>query len=311
MSFIEQPLLFACEGETLLGVLSVPDATPARPTHDTGVLIVVGGPQVRVGSHRQFTQLARHLAAAGYPVLRFDVRGMGDSGGEPRSFEELGDDIAAAIGALMQHRPTLRRVVLWGLCDGASASLLYLHARSDTRVAGVCLVNPWVRSEQSLAVTRVKHYYLRRLAQRDFWRKLFSGGVAVQALSGLLENLRLARNGVNGAGGSSVSFQHRMALAWAGFDGHLLLLLSGNDYTAKEFIEHSQADALWRSNLAHPRLKRIDLAGADHTFSSADDRRCVENATLDWLLTISAPLAAEPVSTSPAPSAPSHSAEHA
>ena len=39
------------------------------------MVIVVGGPQYRAGSHRQFTLLARHIAAAGYPVLRFDARG--------------------------------------------------------------------------------------------------------------------------------------------------------------------------------------------------------------------------------------------
>ena len=44
----------------------------------TAVLVVVGGPQVRAGSHRHFVQLARHLATHGHAVMRFDVRGMGD-----------------------------------------------------------------------------------------------------------------------------------------------------------------------------------------------------------------------------------------
>ena len=48
---------------------------------------MVGGPQYRVGSHRQFTLMARAFAAAGYPVLRFDYRGIGDSEGESRGFE--------------------------------------------------------------------------------------------------------------------------------------------------------------------------------------------------------------------------------
>ena len=77
----------------LTGILSQPEQAS-----DTTVIVVVGGPQYRVGSHRQFLQLARHLARQGYPVLRFDGRGMGDSSGLLRSFEEIDDDIGAAIG---------------------------------------------------------------------------------------------------------------------------------------------------------------------------------------------------------------------
>lgn len=55
-----------------------------------GLLMVVGGPQYRVGSHRQFVLLARDLAAAGIPVFPFDYRGMGDSTGQARDFEGIG-----------------------------------------------------------------------------------------------------------------------------------------------------------------------------------------------------------------------------
>ena len=94
----EQALTFDCEADALVGILHV----PAAPC-DVGVVVIVGGPQYRAGSHRQFVLLARELAAAGYAVLRFDYRGMGDSGGEPRDFERVSVDIAAAI-ALMTER---------------------------------------------------------------------------------------------------------------------------------------------------------------------------------------------------------------
>ena len=67
----EEALVFGCGGEALVGVLARPDAPAAR-----GVLIVVGGPQYRAGSHRQFTHLARELARNGIASLRFDYRGM-------------------------------------------------------------------------------------------------------------------------------------------------------------------------------------------------------------------------------------------
>ncbi len=87
---LERVLELRCGGETLFGVLAT-----ARRSRDTAVLIVVGGPQYRVGSHRQFVLLARRVADAGYPVLRFDYRGMGDSGGDMRDFESVSEDIGA------------------------------------------------------------------------------------------------------------------------------------------------------------------------------------------------------------------------
>ena len=64
----EEAFFFDCDGDALLGVL----ARPAEPSA-VGVVIVVGGPQYRVGSHRHFVLLARRLATAGHPTLRFDV----------------------------------------------------------------------------------------------------------------------------------------------------------------------------------------------------------------------------------------------
>jgi len=72
----EIPVTFGCEDISLVGVLHAPEAAPSL-----GFVFVVGGPQYRVGSHRQFVLLARDLASHGAAVLRFDCRGMGDSGG--------------------------------------------------------------------------------------------------------------------------------------------------------------------------------------------------------------------------------------
>ncbi len=76
-----------------------------------------------------------------------------------------------------------------------------------------------------------------------------------------------------------------MARAWAAFDGPVLLLLSGNDYTAREFVEFTRDDPMWRANLARPQVTRVELDGADHTFSNNADRCRMEAATLDWLNT--------------------------
>ena len=174
VNFVERALTFECGGETLVGIL----AEPASPA-EVGALIIVGGPQYRAGSHRQFVLLSRQLAAGGVAAMRFDYRGMGDSTGSPASFNDVVEDIAAAIDKMRASHPSLKQIVLCGLCDAASASLIYWQATRDTRVAGMVLLNPWVRSEGSIGRARIKHYYGRRIFQKEFWAKLAGGRVDV------------------------------------------------------------------------------------------------------------------------------------
>ena len=215
MNYSEIAATFDCEGERLIGVVSVPER--AAPL---GVVVVVGGPQYRVGSHRQFVSLARRLAVAGYAVLRFDYRGMGDSTGTMRSFEDVTPDIDAAIGALRAACPAVTRIALWGLCDGASAMLLRCADTRDAQVAGIALLNPWVRSESTLAKTQLKHYYGRRLFSKGLWSKLARGGVDVAgALRSLASNARAMRTERQRSAASSPSFQDRMLEGLRAFDG--------------------------------------------------------------------------------------------
>jgi uncharacterized protein len=271
----EEAFVFACRGERLVGILHPGAAAAAR-----AVIIVVGGPQYRVGSHRQFVLLARALAAAGIPVLRFDYRGMGDADGVHPGFEHIAPDIAAAVDALLERAPAVREVVLWGLCDAAAAALLW--APGDARIAGIVLANPWVRTETSEAQTYLRHYYGRRLLSAEFWGKLLRGGVrpleSAQALCAFL-----GRALKRGDGGSNAPFPARMLDGLAHFRGRVLLILSGNDLTAAEFLDLVAASPRWRALLGDARVTRRDLPGATHTFSSERWRAQVAAWTTEWL----------------------------
>lgn len=281
MSFTEHALVMHCDGEALLGVVSKPDCTSTL-----GVIVLVGGPQYRAGSHRQFVLLARCLANAGYPVLRFDCRGMGDSGGAVQRFDAVDDDIATAIDALQSECTEVERVVLWGLCDGATASVLYCGATHDARVAGLCLLNPWVRSDSTLARTHLKHYYADRLLQRAFWRKLLFGRFEwMRAIKDLWGNVQTSR-GPFQREARVEPFQNRMATALRLFPGQVLLILSANDYTAKEFVECASTDPLWQGVLERADLQRIDIADADHTFSRQQWRTAMEQAVMKWMTSL-------------------------
>lgn len=278
MNCQEQPLVIpGPNAQDMLGIVSLP--APDTPQSSMGVVIVVGGAQYRAGSHRQFVQLARFLAAAGYPVLRFDFPGMGDSPGDPVPFEDSAPHIAAAIDALCGHPVKVNRAVLWGLCDGASASLLYLQARHDPRVTGLVLLNPWVRSDAGLARARVKHYYRQRLLEPAFWRKLVAGGVGWQALRGLGSNLRTMRQ----KSPQTITFQERMAQGWQAFPGPILLLLSERDLTALEFVEHANTRSGWVGWSRKAALIRHTLPLADHTCSTPQSQQSVQALVRDWL----------------------------
>lgn len=269
----EEALVFGCGGESLVGVLARPDVPAAR-----GVLIAVGGPQYRAGSHRQFTLLARELAASGVASLRFDYRGMGDSSGAARSFEAVDEDLGCAVDRLLRAVPELREVVIWGLCDAASAALFYAHR--DARVGGVVLLNPWVRTEQGIAQAHLRHYYVRRLLDADFWRRLFSGRFDVRAAFASLRKFAADAAAPRREAGT---LPERMEDALRRFRGRVLLILSGKDLTANEFRGVVSRSERWTRLLADARVTRRELAEANHTFSRREWRDQVARWTADWV----------------------------
>jgi exosortase A-associated hydrolase 1 len=275
----EDALNFDCEGESLVGILS----GTGRPT-GRGVLIVVGGPQYRVGSHRQFALLARSLAARGVPTLRFDYRGMGDSGGDARTFERVGADIRCAIDRFFAAVPGMKEVVVWGLCDAASAALMYAH--EDERVSGLVLLNPWVRTSQGLARAHLKHYYVRRLFQPGLWQKVARGEFdfrgAAAALGRMIVDAAGRRRGAGSPAGEA-PFTESMEDGLRRFRGKVLLILSGNDLTAQEFKDFVAGSARWRRLLEGERVTRHDLPEANHTFGRRDWREQVERWTGAWV----------------------------
>jgi exosortase A-associated hydrolase 1 len=257
---------FACEGESLTAIAAIRPQSSKR-----GVLIIVGGPQYRAGSHRQFVLLARELARHDIPSLRFDVRGMGDSTGAPRGFEALAADIRAAIDQFFIIQPGLTEVVLWGLCDAASAALLY--SGQDARVHGLVLLNPWVRTSQTAAQATLKHYYRSRFFDAGFWKKLIAGQFRPAAALRSFAGLALAAREPAASGLPS-----RMLQGLRSFSGPVLVILSGRDLTAREFN-----DACMRSDEWKRRTALRELPEANHTFARAEWRDRVAAWTVEWV----------------------------
>lgn len=280
--------VFASKGDELLGITHH-GAVNARK----GVVVIVGGPQYRVGSHRQFLLLARGLATRGIPVFRFDCRGMGDSSGVFPGFEFLNDDIHSAIDCFFGQTQGLEEVVIWGLCDGASAASFY--ADQDPRVSGMILVNPWIRTDKGEARAYLKHYYLTRLVNREFWQKVFSGKFQVKSsFQSLLEICRrlLSRPSIihsddkdksNQKPGVDQSLPERFYQGIRAFKGEILLIISGNDLTAAEFLDVTGREKKWQKVINSPGFERECIAEADHTFSKEEWMSQVIDISYRWL----------------------------
>ena len=107
-----EPFYFGTAG-SLFGCYHAPQGAKRR---DSGVVLCnpMGFEYIR--AHRAYRQLAIRLSHAGFPVLRFDYYGCGDSGG--RSEEgEIGrwqEDISSAIDEI-KERAGLERVCLIGM----------------------------------------------------------------------------------------------------------------------------------------------------------------------------------------------------
>lgn len=242
-------LIFPCGGHACVGTL---DPGPG----ETGLLIVTGGNEVRSGPWHSQALLAARVAAAGYPVFRFDRRGIGDSEGENTGFTGSSPDIAAALAAFREAAPQVRRVVAFGNCDAATALVLSAGAGCD----GLVLSNPWTiepTRETTLPPAAIRAHYLRRLR---------SPAALLRALTGRVSPLAVARSLWQMAHKPRPSsLAQDFAAELARFAGPVTLLIAGRDRTAQVFLANWDA--------ADPRLHHCP--SASHSY--------VESEARDWL----------------------------
>lgn len=281
----EHPVVFSCEGASLTGIINCPDKMA-----NVGVVIVVaGGPQYRVGAHRQFVTLARMLAEKGVPSIRFDHRGTGDSGGKFRGFIDMNEDIRSAIDALCEYSPSIEKIILWGECESASASAFYAY--TDPRVSGNFMVNPWIRTEEGEAKTYLKHYYRKRLFEKEFWMKLSSGKFSVtSALKSFFQLLRSTRaktgalDGVKADKYADLPLPERLEQCCDVYSGEIFTLTSGKDYIAHEFKDYMAASFIWTKMIEGGKMTVRDIEDSDHTFSRKVWRDQLFDYTGDWIV---------------------------
>ena len=172
------------DGLRLFGMLHQP-AVP-REGAET-VLILSPGVKMRVAPHRLYNKLAERLVTMGYPVLRFDFHGLGDSEGDaPETLladfygaTQLGRYVGDTLAAMdwMQRTHGATSFIAAGLCGGALTGLL--AASRDPRIAALCAISfPVIldgsdrdpgRYMTAAQLTATRSDYLRKVRVRE-WR---------------------------------------------------------------------------------------------------------------------------------------------
>lgn len=244
-------LIFPCGSSSLAGTLDTASGS-------SGLLIVTGGSEIRSGAFAGQAMLAARLTEAGFPVFRFDRRGVGDSDGEDRGFRASQNDIAAALAAFRAMAPKVDRVIGFGNCDAASALML----GSGTGCDALILSNPWVIEDDSANAApppaAIRSRYAEKLRNPRELVRLLTGGVNMRKLSrGLLGAMKPEP--------TPTSLAQDMAAGLAGFDGPVRILLAGRDRTAQIF------ESAW--DASDSRIHRCENAG--HSY--------VEPRAREWL----------------------------
>jgi pimeloyl-ACP methyl ester carboxylesterase len=139
----DEQVKLPANGFSLAGTLSKPANADTRPLP---AVVLIGGSGTAdrdelVFGVPIFGQLAGAIADAGFVVLRYDKRGVGQSGGrlESASLADFADDLRAAVRFLSARKDIDRkRIAVVGHSEGGAVAMM--AAAKDKRIAALVLV---------------------------------------------------------------------------------------------------------------------------------------------------------------------------
>jgi exosortase A-associated hydrolase 1 len=245
---------FHCEGQKLAATLD-------EASGSTGLLIISGGNEIRIGAHRGMAKLAANVACQGFPVFRFDRRGVGDSEGENRGFLSSATDIEAAIAAFLDQCPTVNRLVAFGNCDAASAILIH----RPLGIYAAVLANIWTietSAETGPPSAAIKARYKQKLKRPEEWMRFLRGGINLgKLLKGLTQLAAPAPL-------SSLSVS--IAEGLQSFDRPIEILVATGDATAIAFMDEWAKPHFEQARLRND-IEILQIESVSHSFVSQDD----------------------------------------
>lgn len=255
--------------------------SPGTTSHKPAIVFTNAGFVPRTGPNRLTVRLARLLGRNGFPSIRFDFSGIGDSGRSGGTYDadaQAVSEIRMAMDAA-QKETGPRRFVLFGLCSGTDPCIQ--TAALDSRVCGILLLDPF-------------SYPNARARLTVSWRKLKGHMAKGTAFAKLLQ---IARRQVRATDTSGPTVnddvwddlrpkppreEFAKSLANALQDDRRILIV----YTSFASETHNYPGQLRH---VHPELRALDgidvalLPEADHTYSHLFMQEQLAATLLLWL----------------------------
>lgn len=151
-----RPLYFGSSQRPLFGWLHAGESQP----RNIGVVLCSPSGYEAICTHRTYRRFAENAAAQGFPALRFDYDGTGDSAGQALDGDRVGHwlrSIGAAIDTL-KAATGVEKVCLFGVRVGASLAAVAAQGRTDVHAmiafAPVIKVNSYLREIRALSLAR-------------------------------------------------------------------------------------------------------------------------------------------------------------
>lgn len=264
----------------LSGIVTEPEGDGAH----AGVLLLNAGILHRVGPALLHVRLARALAGEGFPVLRFDFSGIGES--EARSeavpYEQrvvseaqAGMDVLGELGT--------RRFIVFGICSGADNG--FRVALRDERVIGAVLPAFLTFGSRGYWIER----YLGQLLTREFWLRAVKGGVDVPStLRNAIQKLRSSPSSSAPEPGDESQFWKMPPIEKV--RSELRILAARRVQLFLIYSQGSPAEFNYRKILLPEQralgkeapIEVMVVKHTDHTFSPLPHQQRIVNAVVDW-----------------------------
>lgn len=152
----------------------------AIPKHDCrrrGIVFVHALDGNRFGPHRMFVELARKFTDLGYPTMRFDLTGCGDSGGDCVR-DNISGEVTDVVNAVrfFTGKLNIDGVVLLGISRGARVCYQAM-AEYDLELDGLVLLSTPISGSRVAmkSLGAELKQYMHKLRDFDSLKKLIKG----------------------------------------------------------------------------------------------------------------------------------------
>ena len=303
-------------GFTIAATVTMPPAVtpaPAAPARRPAIVLVSGLSSAdrneTLSGIPVFGQLSAQLAKAGYVVVRYDKRGIGQSGGRAESMvlNDYAEDVVSVVNWLRDRKDIDdKRIAVVGFSEGGAVSLL-AGDRAGGRIAALALVNAPGQTGRDMVLAQQQHVLDRSSDSADEKRakialqtKILDAVVKGDGWNGVPAALQRAAD--TPIFKSWVEFDP--AKAMKGADQPMLIVHGALD-TEIAPVNADRLDTLARARKTKtaPLTRKIVIPGMNHLLVPAKTGETSEYVSLagspivsdvaaaiaDWLSTVMAP----------------------